>query len=296
MNYSIENKHLKIIVQETGAELCQIQSTVTGKDFMWNADPAVWASYAPVLFPVIGAVKNGFVKYSGQEYAVPRHGIVRNNAEVKLTGQTADSLTFTLKYSDETLNIYPFRFEFNISYRLDGHRVSVHHEIMNHGNEEMLFSLGGHPAFKCPLHEDERYEDYYLEFEAIENDSTWLLEKNGLVSNTTKPVLEHTNVLHLNTHLFNNDALIFKHLVSRQVSLRSTKSGQVITVSYKDFPYLGIWAKPAGNPHDHFICIEPWLGIADSADSDQNFATKEGILKLAAGKTFEAGYSIDVFE
>jgi galactose mutarotase-like enzyme len=98
-----------------------------------------------------------------------------------------------------------------------------------------FFSLGGHPAFKCPLHDDEVYEDYYLEFEAVENDATWLLEKDGLVGKQTKPVLEHTNVLHLNAHLFDNDALIFKHLISKQVSLRSTKSGQVITVYYEDF-------------------------------------------------------------
>ena len=292
MNYSIQNDHLKISVQETGAELCQIQSTVTGKDFLWNADPAVWASYAPVLFPVIGAIKNGFVKYNGGEYAVPRHGMVRNNANVKLTNQTVDSLTFTLKYSEETLAIYPFQFEFQITYRLDGKKVVIDHKVINHGGSEMLFSLGGHPAFKCPLHDDEAYEDYYLEFEAIENDSTWLLEKSGLVSNITRPVLEHTNVLHLNRHLFDGDALIFKHLISRQVSLRSTKSGQVVTIYYKDFPYLGIWAKPGGD----FVCIEPWLGIADSADSDQNFERKEGILKLEAGGTFEAGFTIEINE
>lgn len=296
MNYSIQNDHLKISVQETGAELSQIQSTVTGQEFLWNADPAVWASHAPVLFPVIGAIKNGFVKYNGGEYAVPRHGIVRNNANVKPTSQTTDSLTFTLKHSEETLAIYPFEFQFQITYRLDGKRIVVDHKVINHGSSEMLFSLGGHPAFRCPLHEGEVYEDYYLEFEAIENDSTWLLEKNGLVGNVAKPILEHTNVLHLNTHLFDNDALIFKHLISKQVSLRSTKSGQVITVSYKDFPYLGIWAKPGGNPKNHFVCIEPWLGIADSADSDQNFETKEGILKLEAGGTFGASFTIEINE
>ena len=292
MNYSIENEFLKISVQETGAELAQIQSTVTGKDFLWDADPNVWASHAPVLFPVIGAIKDGFVNYKGKQYAVPRHGFIRNNADVKLVTQAPDSLTFGLKASEKTLAIYPFEFEFLITYSLDENKIVVNHEVTNHGNDEMLFSLGGHPAFKCPLHEDEVYEDYYLEFYAVENDSTWLLAKNGLVENQTKPILENTNMLHLNKHLFDNDALIFKHLVSKQVSLRSTKSSQVITVHYDDFKYLGIWAKPGGN----FVCIEPWLGIADNADSDQNFETKEGILKLAAGEKFEAKFVIEISE
>jgi galactose mutarotase-like enzyme len=292
MYYTIQNEYLKISVKQTGAELCRIQSAITEKDYLWDANPDVWSSHSPVLFPVIGAIKNGFVKYQGNDYAVPRHGMVRNNANVKLIGQTDSSLTFGLKYSDETLSIYPFQFEFMITYRFDGKQILVGHEVINHGAGEMLFSLGAHPAFKCPLHEGEVYEDYYLEFEALENDSTWLLSKDGLVTDEKRPVLKHTNVLLLNSHLFDNDALIFKHLISKQVSLRSTKSGQVITMHYEDFPYLGIWAKP----NAHFVCIEPWLGIADSADSDQNFETKEGILKLASGGKFTASYSIEVHE
>ena len=291
MEHSVENDFLKISVKQTGAELCKIQSVKTGKDFMWNADPNVWASSAPVLFPVIGAVKNGFVKYNGKDYAVPRHGIIRNNAHVELLEQTENSLTFGLKYNEESLKIYPFEFEFLITYQLESHKIIVKHQVINHGMDEMLFSLGGHPAFKCPLHENEVYEDYYLEFEAVETDSTWLLE-DGLVSKNTKPVLENTNVLHLHKHLFDNDALIFKHLISKTVSLRSTKSSEVITLHYNDFPYLGIWAKPQAD----FVCIEPWLGIADSTDSDQNFETKEGILKLAAGQKFEASFTIEIYE
>ncbi|WP_439556847.1 aldose 1-epimerase family protein [Dyadobacter sp.] len=292
MEYSIENEFLRIAVRQAGAELCRIQSKVTGTDFMWNADPDIWPSYAPVLFPVIGAIKNGFVRYNGKDYAVPRHGIVRNNPEVKLIEQTESSLTFGLKSSTETLEIYPFEFDFEITYRLDAHKFLQSYKVANSGEEQMLFSLGGHPAFKCPVHEGEDYTDYYLEFEAIENDSTWLLTKDGLVGNETKKIFDNTNTLHLDHHLFDNDALIFKHLVSKQVSLRSTKSAQVATVRFGDFPYLGIWAKPNGN----FVCIEPWLGIADSADSDQNFETKEGILKLAAGELFTASFSIEIHE
>ncbi|KAA0993617.1 aldose 1-epimerase family protein [Dyadobacter aurulentus] len=292
MEHKIANEYLQITIKETGAELCRIQSVTTGKDFMWNADPAVWSSHAPVLFPVIGAIKNGYVRYQGQEYAVPRHGIVRNNSNVKLAEKTASSLTFALKFSEETLKIYPFEFQFEITYRLKAHQIIVDHRVINHGNTEMLFSLGGHPAFKCPLNADETYQDYYLEFEAVENDSTWLLTKDGLVGTETRKVFDNTNTLHLNHQMFENDALIFKHLVSNQVSLRSTKSAQVVTIHFPDFPYLGVWAKTNGN----FVCIEPWLGIADSADSDQDFETKEGLLRLAAGQDFEASFAIEISE
>lgn len=288
----LENEKFRIAVQTLGAELCQIQSKSTGKDYMWDANPDIWGSYAPVLFPAIGAIKDGFVLIKGKPYKVPRHGFVRNNPNVKLVAKTENSLTFGLKYSEQTLQIYPYVFEFLITYTLEENKITVDHKVVNHGDDPMLFSLGAHPAFKCPVNEGEQYDDYYLEFEKTETAPTWLLEKDGLVGKNTKPVLENTNTLSLNPHLFDNDALIFKNLSSQSVSLKSKKSPQFVKVSYAGFPYLGIWAKP----NAHFVCIEPWLGIADNADSDQNFETKEGILSLDAHKTFNASYSIEVTE
>jgi galactose mutarotase-like enzyme len=292
MKYEIENKLLRIAVNEAGAELSAIKSVTTGKDFMWSGDPAIWGSTSPVLFPVIGAIKNGFVKYEGNEYKVPRHGIVRNNRDVKLIDKTADSLTFELVSSVDSLEIYPFAFSFQIRYSLQENQILVHHRVINEGNDTMLFSLGAHPAFKCPLHDGDKYEDYYLEFEHSENDVTWLLTSDGLVSSETKPILNQTRILPLAHDLFENDALIFKNLKSRKVTLKSQTASEAVTVQFDDFSYVGIWAKTNGD----FVCIEPWLGIADRADSDQQFENKEGILKLAAGKTFEASYSIEISE
>jgi galactose mutarotase-like enzyme len=290
MKHEIKNDKLRIAVGETGAELCNIQSVATGKEFMWSGDPAIWASTSPVLFPVIGAVKNGFVKYKGNEYEVPRHGFVRNNSKVKLISRTAESLTFGMKHDEELTKVYPFLFSFQITYTIEGNEIDVSHRISNEGADTMLFSLGAHPAFKCPINDDEGYEDYFLEFEHSEIASTWLLSNDGLVGSETKLILDQTDELPLTHSLFDNDALIFKNLKSRKVSLKSRKSTESVIVQYDDFNYLGIWAKPNGD----FVCIEPWLGIADSADSDQQFETKEGILSLSAGETFEASYSITI--
>ncbi len=292
MIYSIENEHLKISINQIGAELCKLESAATGKQFLWEGDPAIWGSFAPVLFPVIGAIKDQFANINGQKFEVPRHGFVRNNPQVMLSKQSTNSLTFQLKYDDDTLKIYPFRFLFSITYTLVKNQVEVKHEITNLGEEELLFSVGGHPAFKCPIEDDEKYEDYFIEFEKIENEPTWLLDNNGLVLNESKPLIENSKVIPLDHSLFENDALIFKSLKSNKVSLKNKKSQHVITVSYKDFPYLGIWAKPNGN----FVCIEPWLGIADGADSDHDFSTKEGVLTLDSKDNYVATYSIRIQE
>ncbi|REA59719.1 aldose 1-epimerase family protein [Dyadobacter luteus] len=292
MKHEIKNGKLSIAVNETGAELCNIKSAATGKEFMWSGDPAIWGSTSPVLFPAIGAVKNGFVKYKGSEYKIPRHGFVRNNTNVELVGQTEESLSFGLTDDEELLKIYPFPFSFQITYKLKGNKIEVSHKITNRGTDVMLFSLGAHPAFKCPINEQEDYEDYYLEFEHPETASTWLLASDGLVGTDTKQILDQTNILPLTHSLFDNDALIFKNLKSRKVALKSKNTTESVIVTYQDFNYLGIWAKPNGD----FVCIEPWLGIADSANANQQLEDKEGILSLQAGGTFEASYTIEITE
>jgi galactose mutarotase-like enzyme len=292
MIHTIQNQYLKITVNEVGAELSSIESVKTGQNFMWEGNPAIWPNHSPVLFPIVGGLKENTYHYKGKAYSLPRHGFLRNNKKIRLSEQTESSLTFSLTFDDESLAVYPFEFEFAITYTLFANRVVVSHLVKNLGTDQMLFSVGAHPAFRCPVHEGEEYEDYYLEFEQVETDSTWVLTPEGLVSDESKPVLHNTNILHLNRTLFDQDALIFKNLKSRQVSLRSTKSSQVVTLHYEDFPYLGIWAKPKA----HFVCIEPWLGIADSADSDQNFSNKESILTLKGKHHFAAAYAVEISE
>ena len=76
------------------------------------------------------------------------------------------------------------------------------------------------------------------------------------------------------------------------MSLKSKKSEQVLSVEFEDFPYLGIWARPEAD----YVCIEPWIGIADSVDSDRNFENKEGLHRLSSRKSFVATYSILIEE
>jgi galactose mutarotase-like enzyme len=289
--HTLENNKLKITINKTGAELCNITSVKNKTKFMWNANPAVWGSFAPNLFPIIGALKEDTYTFENKKYSLPKHGFIRNNKDVKLLAQTPNSLTYGLTYSEESLKIYPFKFQFSITYTLKDNQIEVLHTVKNLDDKILYFSVGGHPAFKCPVFKNENYDDYYLEFEYTENSETHLINMdNGLISSKTKPIFNNTNKLNLFHDLFNEDALIFKDLSSRKVALKSNKKGEILNVSYNDFNYLGIWAKPTG----YYVCIEPWLGIADSESTNQNFKEKEGILTLEPNKTFNATYGIEI--
>ena len=290
--YTIKNELIQVSVKRIGAELCSIKSVKSQKEYVWQANPDVWASHAPNLFPVIGCLKDGGFLYNGKEYKCPKHGFVRNNKNVALVDQGEDYLIFGLKYDEESLKMYPFKFEFRIKYLIEANNVYVEHTIINHGDERMLFSLGGHPAFNCPMNDDEVYSDYYLEFQEPETAESWSVQDNGLIGKETVPAFDEPKIINLHPHLFDEDALIFKNLNSSRISLKSRKSKQVLSVSFKDFPYLGIWAKP----NAAYVCIEPWIGIADSVDTDRNFATKEGLVTLAGNQSKVATYFISVNE
>lgn len=288
MIYTLSNSELSISVNKTGIELCSVISQSTGIEYMWQADSEVWGSHAPVLFPIIGALKDNQYRFKGDVYELPKHGFVRYNEHIELRRQTESSLHFSLSWSKESLKHFPFKFEFQTRFILNGSKLTIEHSVVNQDDQPIYFSLGGHPAFNCPLLEGESYSDYYIEFDRNETASACLLNSSGLVSYKKAPMLNDSRKLPLHKHLFDNDALIFKHLKSRKAKLVSNLHGPVLSMDYDGFPYLGIWAKP-GAP---FICIEPWQGIADAAHTSQEFTQKEGIISLGAGKTHTADYSI----
>ena len=289
--HTLHNDLLKINIKPKGAELCNITSVKNKTEFMWQADPKFWGSHAPNLFPIIGCMKDDSYIYDNKSYHMPKHGFARHNNNFTIKNQTDTSITYSLVSDDELYKYYPFLFEFEITYTLSGNTLTIDHTVTNSDEKTLFFSLGGHPAFNCPLSKDEDYTDYYLEFEHSENSPSYVLNMdNGLLTNETKPVFKEGNKINLRPDLFNEDALIFKNLTSRVVSLTHKTKGKVLTLSFKDFKQLGIWAKP----NAPYVCIEPWLGIADNETTDQNIETKEGILSLKAGSVFNASYSIEI--
>ncbi|MDW3209063.1 MAG: aldose 1-epimerase family protein [Reichenbachiella sp.] len=292
MKYSIENDLFKVEVDECGAELCSILSKKSGHEYIWQADEKVWKGSAPVLFPVIGALKSGSYIFNEKSYELPKHGFVRNSNKVRLINRTRSRLSFILSSDEETLDMYPFKFDLKVSFFLFESRLQIFHEVANTGDDHMYFSLGGHPAFNYPWKEGENKDDYYLEFERKENNSIFVISENGLLTKDELPMMEETNKLPLKKGLFDNDALIFTELNSSEVSIKSKSSKDKISVNFDDFPFLGVWSKPNAD----FLCIEPWDGLPDFEDSDQELTKKPGIIKLGPGSIHYASYTIQIFE
>lgn len=288
--YIIENDFLRVLIHEKGAELTSIYSKPLELEYMWNGDPAFWAKHSPVLFPVVGGLKNNTYFFHNRAYELPRHGFAREKT-FSVTDQSTDSITFSLLYDEETLLVYPFEFELKIYYKLSESSLTITYEVKNLGREEMYFSIGGHPAFKVPLLNDTSYEDYYLEFNKKENAQRWPVSPDGLIDDGPIPVFSNDSVIRLKKELFLQDALVFKDLVSNSVSLKCQKHSHGLDFAFNGFPYMGIWAAKNAD----FVCIEPWCGIADSVYSDQQLKNKEGINEIGSGEYFTRGWTVTVW-
>jgi galactose mutarotase-like enzyme len=291
MLYFLENENYKIGVNSFGAELQHFIKKDENLEFIWMADPAIWPGHAPNLFPIVGELPQQQYSYQGKTYKMKRHGFARNS-DFKLVEERKDKLVFELKYSEQTLEQYPFKFRFLIAYKLNANKLDITYLVHNEGDELMLFSVGGHPGFNVPFYRNEQYTDYFIQFEEEENLRRFLLNQDGLLTGDTEVVLEKSRTLPLNHGYFEKDALVFKGLNSDKLTLANKVNDRRIEFTFEGFPYLGIWAKPGLSP---YVCIEPWCGIASSTGTSGELSEKEGINELRPEQAFERTFTMAVY-
>ena len=286
---TLENDYLKVNLAAKGAELQGLFSKETGIEYLWNANPKYWGKYSPVLFPIVGSLKNDSFHYQGQTYSLPRHGFARDLVfNLEKTSET--EAVFTLTQSSDTLKVYPFYFELKLKYRLIERKLNLTYEVTNTGTGEMLFSIGAHPAFAVPNTKNTSYEDYYLAFNDDDKLTYWKLD-NGLVADETAGIELGSHKLKLTHELFYNDALVFKTLQSNCISLLNTKNDYGLHFHFEDFPFFGIWAATDAP----FVSLEPWCGVADGVNHNQNLEHKEGIIKLRPRQNWQRFWEVECF-
>jgi len=285
----LENENIIVAFSPQGAELRSIKSKVTELDYLWKGDPAFWGKFSPVLFPIVGALKNNQYRYEGQTYELSRHGFARDY-EFQTTQINEGEVLFSLSSNAETLKVYPFEFQLALRYKITGSKVSCSYEITNPSEKNLLFSIGGHPAFAAPLTKDTAYEDYYLEF-AEDDAITFYKIDSNLISEQTETLHLEDKKLPLKHSLFYDDALVFKNLKSEKITLKNTQNTHGLSFRFPGFPFFGIWAAKDAD----FVCLEPWCGIADGVNHNQELSDKEGIISLSPGQPWGRTWEVEVF-
>ena len=284
---TIENRNFTVKIKNLGAELTNIKSKTTNIEYLWQGKADIWSGQSPLLFPFVGRLNKGQYKLNGQIYKMSKHGFAMNK-QFKTIEKSKDSVTMLLTDDVETIKIYPYKFSLKVKYTLKGQTLSVSYIIENQNDETMYFSIGGHPAFNCPIANKGQLNDYRLQFEHKETANCWKLQDETL-SKIIENYLDNTNAIQLTEETFNDDALIFKHLKSDSIKIVSDKTNHYVKVDFPKFQHLGIWSKPGPSG---YVCIEPWFGHDDNKGFAEDISKKEGIQSIEPKKTFKAKFKI----
>lgn len=286
--FQISNDKITIQVDSLGAELKSLKRVPDNREYMWHGDPAYWGRTSPVLFPIVGGLRDGVYRVDGSEYSMGQHGFARDR-EFQLKSQVASEIWFTLSDDEETRKKYPYPFQLEIGYELSDRTVTVKWRVSNPDRNPIWFSIGGHPAFLCPIDPCTDQTQYRLGFDAKDAVVSSCIA-DGLVSGEKKTYALRNGILPITAQLFDDDALVIEGDQAHSVSLVRPDGKPYLTVDF-DAPLFGVWSPP--KKRAPFICIEPWYGRCDSADFTGDFRERDWTQELSEG-SFEASYRITI--
>ena len=279
MYYRIENEFFTCEIDDMGAQLHSLKSKDRGTEYIWQGNPDIWYGQAPVLFPVIGQLINDKYFYNGIEYTMQKHGIARKLL-FKVKEYEGAKAVFSLESDEKTLEVYPFEFEYLVTFELKGKALVNTMTVINKTDGEMYFSVGAHPGFNCKAGD-------VIEFEQPETLATERIDKENLIIDEKFPLIENSREIVITKEIFEPDALILSGMKSKKLRIKGENE---IEFTFGDCPFLGIWAKP-GAP---YVCIEPWYGVNDGREVKDDISKKRGIQRLEKGETFEFAWVAEV--
>lgn len=287
----LKNNFLEVELNPKGAEIIKIIGQKDGINYMWRRDPSLWASSAPILFPIVGALQKNECRIDGKTFSMTQHGFSRHNVyETHVISDTC--VEFELKPNEDILKQYPYLFDLKVTYTLKDNQLECACLVKNNDTNTMYFQIGGHPAFACPFMENESSNDYYVEFEQNESLMQKIIdvEHKGM-SHDTKLLFDNEKRFFVRQALFDNDAIVVKDIKSQYVTLKSLNHDKSIRFFMKNFNHLGIWAsKHVGG----LLALEPWVGHSDYVGFTGEFKDKEGVIALQPDEDFQCVFTVEI--
>ncbi len=292
MEIKLKTAHAEAVCTTLGGELRAFRAC--GKSYLWEGDPAYWGGTAPVLFPTVGSIFEESVKFEGVSYPLKKHGFARK-MEFKPVNAESDSVTCELCDSEVTKEVYPYSFRLLITHKICDEGFSTEFKVINSDEKPIWFTIGGHPAFNCPMNEGEKFSDYKLVFEKVENADVIYTTSygGGYIDTSFAPVdkLRNTNEWNLAYSDHDVDALITPKLESRSVKLVHKDTGKGIEMNFNGFNALGVWTPP--KKEAPFVCLEPWNGLP-AYIGETDFENKPYAIKLPVGEEYAVSYTVKV--
>lgn len=288
MDITLKSGGNTAVVRTTGGELVSFRDGAN-TEFIWTGDPAYWSGQNPILFPIVGNLKDGRVEIKGRTCEMGRHGFARRS-EFTAAEQGEDFIVLELRENEQTLAQYPCPFLLRVTHKVTEDGFSTAFAVKNPGEETMPFCIGAHTGINCPLYPGEKFEDYELVFDQPEQAASLLLTGDGLIAPGQERLLEHSSVLPLSYGLFERlPTVIFDGLRSQGVCLRHRTTGRGVHMDFPGWPMIAFWTPGQDAP---FICLEPWHGCAALEGESGKFEDKPHCITLEPGQDKEFEYTV----
>ena len=287
----LHNSQLTVEIDALGAELRSIR-TPDGAEYLWQGDPAFWKSRAVNIFPFVARLWGGTYTYRGRTYALGNHGFVRNTVlEERPESDTAGF--FLLEDSAETRAVYPFRFRYEIAYRLEGTSLHITLRVKNQDDKPMYFGIGGHPGFNLPLEPGKDFSDYQVRFPEARDPERVLFSPACFLTGQKVPYdLGPEKAIRLHHRLFDTDVILLEHSGARAIIEPREGQGRAVELHYPDCQYLGVWH--AVKTDAPFVCLEPWAGLPGRDGLTEDLETCPNVRRLEPGETYENRLTVTV--
>lgn len=293
MNYILENDKLKVSISDLGAELQSIYGKTTCFEYLWQGSDKFWRNKATNVFPNCGRLYDGKYTYNGNTYELPCHGFAGKSL-FAIDYKDNNKITFRLSSNEETKKVYPFSFNFFVEYTLNENKLTCTYRVENTGDEDLPFSLGGHPGFNVPLDDGIEFDEHYLEFSEKCSPTSLDLSATCFYVGTQSPFnLQDGKILKLRHEMFDNDAVFLTNM-AKSVTLKSNKTNRYVKVNYPQMTHLGFWHNPKTDAP--FVCIEPWNGVPGLDQTNEDFSNKTEFTHLDSKETYTNFFEIQVNE
>ena len=285
---TIGNGILTAEIDTTGAQLSRLADRDT--EYLWNADPAIWARHAPVLFPFVARMPGQQYRYKGRMYGpLKNHGLAPY-AEFSVESKDDTSCTLLMTVTPEMHAIYPFDYAFRVRFALDGNTLNISYLVTNLGKETMYYGMGSHPGFNVPIAKGLQFEDYFVEFPDAGDVMRRLFTPDMCASDTDVPYPLKDNRIPLDHRLFDDDAICMRNTGHLAV-IGSDKDTKRVEVRYPDTPWCAIWHKPKTDAP--YVCIEPWFTLPGKQGIN-DIEERDDFRRLAPSQSAEHRLSVTI--
>ncbi len=287
----IQNQQLRVEIDPQGAQLKSIY--FEGREYLWQGDEESWNKRAPILFPVIGRMRDRQYDVDGVRYEIPPHGFA-NITLFEVTGQTETAVALTMCSSPESRACYPFDFKFTVEFRLEGNQIRKRHLVENIGSADLYYEVGGHDGFNALFYPGERMDDCYIRIPGIQSFSPYEFDEAVTLQPKSRDIAAPGGRIELKPATYGIDCVILEKLAQPRAELVDSRGQLRLALDFPDMDYVTLWTKTT-DFDTNFICIEPWTSLPDADFVGRELREKAGIRRLAPGQQENLGYDITLY-